>query len=308
MENEVYSGRKREKGDRYDGFRLRGIDPFFVVIPHIMKARTGSMVFFEERVEISELEKLIHTLRRESAMKDLSLLQVIMAATVRLIALHPGVNRFIAGRKLYARNTISLSISIKKNMSLEGSETTVKTDFTPTDTLYDVWKKLHAEFTANKTAAENGTDNVAKLLTYLPAFVMKFVVFVLWNLDKIGLMPKVINKVSPFHASAYVVDIGSIGIGSVYHHLYDFGTCSFFLSVGRKENTLKADKNGNPVTVKTMNIKVAVDERICDGFYFAKAFRDFRKLMRHPEQLLVPPAEVPADPALLPSREEWKRQ
>ncbi len=308
MENQTCSTRKRERGDRYDGFLLRGIDPFFVVIPHIMKARTGSMVFFEERVEVAELEKFIRTLRHESDMKNLSMLQVIMAATVRMVALHPGINRFIAGRKLYAHNNISLSISIKKNMSIEGAETTVKPIFTPQDTLHDVWEKVNAEFTANKTEDDNGTDHVARLLTFLPVFFVKFVVFLLWNLDKVGFMPKIINEVSPFHASGYIVDIGSIGIGSVYHHLYDFGTCSFFISVGRKENTLKTDKNGNQISVKTMNIKVAVDERICDGYYFAKTFRDFRKLIRNPEQLLVPPENVPADPWLLPTREERRHR
>jgi len=307
MENNIYGGRKRESGDRYDAFRVRDIDPLFMIMPHIIKTRTGSMVFFEERIEIAELEKFTRSLRRESDMKDLSLLQVIMAAAVRMIALHPGVNRFIAGRKLFARNSISLSLVIKKDMSQDGSEANIKPAFAPTDTLHDVWQKLHDEFAINKTEAENSTDDLAKLLTHLPPFMLKFAIFMLKNLDQIGLMPKAVNEFSPFHVSAYIVDNGSIGIGSVYHHLYDFGTCSIFLSVGRKENTLKVDDDGNVKTVKTMNIKFAVDERICDGFYFATTIRDFRKLLRSPEQLLSPPAECPIDPQLLPTREERKK-
>lgn len=298
VKQSLYPKRRRQPGDRYDGFRLRKLDPFFVLIPHIMKRRTGSMVFFEERIEISQLEKFIRRLRRESEMKDLSLLQVIMAAAVRMIATHPGVNRFVAGRRLYARNSISLSLSIKKSMSTEGAETTITPCFSPADTLPDVWRRLHDEFAASKNEEDNGTDRLAALFAHLPVFLVKWTVWLVNGLDQLGRMPKAIHRLSPFHASAFIVDNGSLGIGSVYHHLYDFGTCSVFISIGRKESTLKIDENDNIKTEKTMNIRFVVDERICDGYYFAITLRDFRRLLRHPEQLLTVPGEFPEDPQL----------
>ena len=280
MSNTIYPSRKRRLGDRYDGFKVRGIDPLFVMIPHIMKKRTESMVFFEEDIDIASLEKFCRKLRHETEMNDLALLHVIMAAAVRMIALHPCVNRFISGRKLYARNDISMAISIKRDMSIDGEETVIKPSFSPDATLQDVWKILREEVTASKSGTENSTDGAANILTILPGFLIKLVVYVCNCLDQIGKMPKFLNKLSPFHNSCYIVDNGSIGIGSVYHHLYDFVTCSVFLSMGRKENVNRLERDGSVSSVRIMNLKLAVDERICDGFYFATTIRHFRKLLK----------------------------
>lgn len=274
--NLIYPNRPRKRGDRYDAFRLKNVDPFYVVIPHIMTNRTGSMVFFEERIEIDKLEDF---------------------------ALHPGLNRFVAGRRLYARNHIALSIAVKNTMSEAGADTTVKTLFAPTDTLGDICKKLHDSFTAVKKSEENNsTYQMASLLKYVPTCFLKFFVFLMRNFDQIGLMPKAIYSVSPFHTSVFIVDIGSTGIDSIYHHLYDFGNCPVFISIGRKENTLKMDKSGNVRSVKTINFRFVVDERVCDGYYYAKAMRHLKRILAHPE-ILLKPLEYPVpDPLLVCKR------
>ncbi|MVB10392.1 2-oxoacid dehydrogenases acyltransferase [Caprobacter fermentans] len=299
MENTVYPGRKRMRGDRHDSFRIRKDDPFFSVVPHLMRNRTGSMVFFEEKIEITHLEQFVRRMRRETGMTDLSTLHVVMAAAVRLIALHPGLNRYVSGRKLYARNHIALSIAVKNTMSETGQDTTLKTLFSPTDSLEDIWKKLHDGIAAVKNSAQNnGAYRTAEILRRLPVCLLRFVVFVLWHMDEAGLMPEAIHRVSPFHTSAFVVDIGSTGIGSVYHHLYDFGTCPIFISVGKKETTFRMSRHGIARPVKTINFRFVVDERICDGYYYARAMRHFRRILKNPDVLLTSlPSAVP-DPWL----------
>jgi len=44
------------------------------------------------------------------------------------------------------------------------------------------------------------------------------------NLDKINLLPKSIIDLSPFHSSIFVTNVGSIGLDTIYHHIYNFGT------------------------------------------------------------------------------------
>jgi len=298
MENTVYPGRKRRLGDRCDSFRIRKEDPFFAVIPHVMKNRTGSMVFFEEKIDITRLEQFIRRMRRETGMTDLSTLHVVMAAAVRLIALHPGLNRYVSGRKLYARNQIALSTAVKNTMSEDGQDTTLKTLFSPTDSLEDIWEKLHGEIAKVKSAARNnGTYRTAEFLRRLPVCLLRLVVFLLWRMDEAGFMPQAVHRVSPFHTSAFIVDIGSTGIGSIYHHLYDFGSCSIFISIGRKETSLRMGRYGSVRQVRTINFRFVVDERICDGYYYAQAMRHFRRILKHPDVLLAPPAAVP-DPWL----------
>jgi hypothetical protein len=41
-----------------------------------------------------------------------------------------------------------------------------------------------------------------------------------------------------------------------------------------------------------------MDERICSGYYFSKAFRELQKYVKDPSLLEVPPEEVVKDPAL----------
>ena len=300
--------RKRRCGDRYDGYKVRAVDPFFMLIPHIMYQRNDSMVFFEEEVDITNLEKFVRRMRREGHLKGLNMLGVMMTAAVRMISQKPMVNRFVSGRKIYARNRITLSLSVKKAMSEEGEETVVKPEFEPADTLYDVWEKLNRCVEANKgDDKSNNTDLIAKIIGCLPGFLIKFVVFTVKSLDQIGKMPKFIHEFSPFHTSAYVTDIGSVGIDSVYHHLYNFGTCSIFLSVGRKRTVNKLNADGTVSSRRMMTLRFVVDERICDGYYFGTTIRSFRKLLQHPEELLTPPDEIFEDPGLRPTRAQKKQ-
>ena len=301
--------RKRRFGDRYDGYKVRAVDPFFVLIPHIMPTRNDSMVFFEEEIEITALEQFVRRMRRESDMKDLSMIQVVMAASVRMISQKPAVNRFVSGRKIYARNDITVSLSVKKEMSIEGEETTIKPQFQPEDTLHDVWERLHDEFTTNKGSdSSNNTDIIAKIVSCLPGFLIKFVVWFLNGLDQFGWLPKFIHEFSPFHTSVFVVDNGSLGIDSVFHHIYNFGTCSIFISVGRKRTEYRLKEDGSTEKVKLMTFRFVVDERICDGYYYGTTIRSFRKLMRNPEMLLTPPEQVFEDPGLPPAKGDKKER
>jgi len=290
--------RKRKFGDRYDGWKVRSLDLFFPLIPHILRSRLDCQVQFEEEVEIAALEKFVRKLRKETEMTDLSLFHVVVAAAMRMISQKPSINRFVSGRKIYARNDLSLVMSVKKELTLDGEETSIKAHFEPTDALGEIWRKLSDEITVSKRGETNSTDATAKIVTLLPGFLMKFVVWLLRNMDHLGIMPKFINSVSPFHCSMVLTDMGSTGIDAVYHHLYEFGTCSLFMAMGKKKTVVKQRSDGTIGTVRVISLKFTVDERICDGFYYASAIRQFKKLLRHPELLLTPPESVPEDPGL----------
>ncbi|NLU52406.1 MAG: hypothetical protein GXX10_06040 [Clostridiaceae bacterium] len=286
---------KRRFGDRYDGRRLRSLDPFYKIIPYIMKTRTDAQNYFEEKIDISATEAFIRKKRREID-EPLSFLHVVIAAMVRTISQKPGINRFIAGQKIYARNEISITFVMKKELTEESPETTLKVIFEPTDTLWDVVKKVNKAIEENKSMdAKNDTDKVAKLIMSVPGFLVKFIVWLMKKLDYIGMMPKVINRASPFHASVFVTDLGSVGIQPVYHHLYEFGTTSVFVAFGlkMKEKVIRSDNQ--IVEKKYVKVCVSTDERVVDGHYYASAFKLYRNLLKHPEVLENPPETVVED-------------
>jgi len=289
------SNRKRRFGDRYDGRLLRTIDPFFKIIPYIMATRVDAQNFFEEKIPLEPIEAYLRE-KRQSGIKNIGFLHVVMAAMIRTLSQKPQLNRFIAGQKIYARNEILISFAIKKEMNEDSPETTIKLRFLPTDTIMDVVEKVNKAIEENKGAqAQNDTDKTARFITMCPGFLIKFIVWFCKLLDYYGWMPKILNEVSPFHTSIFVTDLGSLGIQSIYHHLYNFGTTSIFVAFGAKQRERVLDKEGNIKERKFITVKIVVDERIADGYYFASAFKLFRNLISFPQKLEEPPEKVVED-------------
>lgn len=294
---EQVAKRKRRLGDRYDGYRIKTGDPMFGVIPHIMRSRLDCQVFFEEKIDISGLREFILAHRKE--MPGLSSYHLFIAAILRTIAQKPRLNRFVSGRKIYARSYIRTSLTVKTSRSEDADEAVVMPEFAPTDTLYEVVERFNEQVKEAKKQDEeangNDTDVLIKILNSLPGFILKFVVWSIRNLDAVGLMPKFINRLSPFHSSIFVTNVGSIGINSVYHHLYEFGTTSMFMAIGKKETVRELQSDGSVNTKTVINTRFVLDERICDGHYYATAIKLFKYYMKNPELLLLPPDYVKED-------------
>ncbi len=288
--------RVRRFGDRYDGFRVKDSDPLFHLIPHIMRSRLDCQVFFEEQIDISDLRRFVVEHRKE--IPNLSTYHVFVAAAIRTLVQKPRLNRFVSGRKIYSRSYLRASLAVKKSMSKDAAEMLVMPEFEKTDTLFEVAKKFNDAVSDAKSSDEgksNETDVTVRLVNMLPGFLRKFFVWIIRNLDAIGKMPKIINRVSPFHSSLFVTNVGSIGLNSIYHHLYEFGTTSIFLAIGKKEVVHELGSDGEIKTKNVINIRLVLDERICDGFYFSMAIKHFKHLMKNPELLLAPPDYISED-------------
>jgi len=286
---------KRRFGDRNDGRLIRTLDPFFKIIPYIMRTRIDAQTYYDDKIEFDNIEEYIRA-KRNAGIKNIGFLHVIIAVLVRTLSQKPGLNRFIAGQRVYARNEILISLAIKKKLHPDSPETTIKLKFNPEDTIFDVVEKLNAAIAENKKVDNsNDTDKIAKLIMYCPGFIVKFLIWIIRVLDYHRLLPMTLNELSPFHTSAFVTDLGSIGIQPVFHHLYEFGTTSIFVAFGAKIKEKVIDKENNVVEKKYINIKAVTDERIVDGHYYASSFRFIRNLMQHPESLELPPEKVYED-------------
>ena len=62
-----------------------------------------------------------------------------------MVSRGPGINRFVAGRRIYARNSIEVVLTVRRSMSTTSNETTIKAVFAPTDTIFDVHRQLNAK-------------------------------------------------------------------------------------------------------------------------------------------------------------------
>ena len=189
-----------------------------------------------------------------------------------------------------------MALTIKKEMKLNAQETIIKPTFPLDATAEDVYRKFTELIDLNKSEDEASSfDNTAKILNYIPRLLLRFIIGFLKMLDYYGLLPKFLTDLSPFHASFFITSMGSLGIGPIYHHLYNFGNVPIFCSFGARRSEMKLESDGTAKRHWYIDLKLVMDERICDGHYYASALKLFRELIRHPEQLDDPPAEIVKD-------------
>ncbi|MFP4287432.1 MAG: 2-oxo acid dehydrogenase subunit E2 [Candidatus Izemoplasmataceae bacterium] len=275
---------KRLLFDHPQGKRIKHKDPVLRIIPYIMKDRYDATVYFEETINLDASEALIKSLRKDG--KKAMFLHVFLAAMLKTVHAYPKMNRFVKGKRVFSRHQISFSFTVKKTMALDGDETVLKIFFNDTDTLEDIITRVNQELTKSKKSDEkNQTDRLAKVFNLLPGFLLSIAIGFVNFLDNHRMIPKFLVKASPFHTTAFVTDLGSIGIPAVYHHIYNFGTTSLFLAFGTKKR-LHNESKPNHIS-KEMTLKIAVDERIIDGYYMARAIKKMIYFIEHPELLLV---------------------
>ncbi|MBR7074437.1 MAG: hypothetical protein IKI39_04930 [Oscillospiraceae bacterium] len=286
---------RRRFGDRKDGRLLRSLPAYTKFMPYIMATRNDALNLYEESMEVTEVDRRLRRLRVEGY-KGIGILHFMIAAYIRIVSMLPGLNRYVAGRRIYAGNDITVVMTVKRALSIDATETSIKVHFEPTDTIFDVYRKMNEKIDEVKATEENNnTEDVADALARLPRFLLRFVIQILRILDYFDLLPQSLLEASPFHGSLIITDLGSLRIRPVFHHIYNFGTLPVFIAFGAKRHAYELDRHGNMVDHKYVDCKFTLDERTTDGHYWAQAFQAWRYIFQHPEILEQPPTRIVED-------------
>ena len=286
---------KRRFGDRKDGRLLRSLPAYSKFSPYIMPTRNDACNYYDDRLEVNTVDRRLRALRVEGY-KGIGFLHFMIAAYIRLISMLPGINRFVVGRRIYAANDISVIMTVKRALSIDASETSIKVHFDPTDTIFDVYRKLNEKIDEVKANEEhNSTEDVAEAICRLPRPILRLAIGILRVMDYFGWIPESLLEASPFHGSFIVTDLGSLRIGPIFHHIYNFGTLPVFIAFGAKHHVYELDRHGNMLDRKYIDVKFTTDERTVDGHYWAQAFLALRYIFQHPEILEQPPTRVVED-------------
>jgi hypothetical protein len=285
------------KKTRCDGTPIRDLPPFTILMPYVMPTRTGSMIYYEQELEVTKTLAQVKAVNRELIKRReiLTLFDVVICAAVRAIALRPRANRFIAGGRFYQRNRITVNFVAKKELTDQGEEVNVKIPFGLYETLETVARMVKRY--VRKAVSDSGMDNdkVVKTLVRFPHFVMRLIARSLDLLDAHNLMPADMIESDPCFCSLFLTNVGSFGLETPpFHHLYERGNCPIFISMGkvRTENRLQAD--GSITERKTLLLRYSFDDRIADGTYMGGTLSLVKKFVEDPETLMVPPVIAPA--------------
>ena len=270
-------------GFRSDGKKVKNIPPLLKIIPQVMRTRADSQVYYSYDIPIKGMDEYISKKAEENI--RITYMNIIYAAMVRLISQRPQLNRFIMNGVTYERNDIEISLAIKKSLTDDGDETTIKLPFSGNENIFEVKEKLDNVIAENKdVSTTNDTDILATALSFIPTFLLKIAVSFIMFLDKHGMLPKFVIEASPFHTSAFLTNVASLGIDAIYHHLYDFGTTGLFLAMGKKKRDFIYDDE-TIKEEKCISLAFVCDERICDGYYFASSVKMFNRFLKKPELL-----------------------
>ena len=289
--------RKKKWGDRWDAYRVRGLDPVHVMMPYMFGSRIENEAVLGEVVDLTEVDKYLAAKNAANPEFKYTWFHFIAAALAKAVYLRPKMNYFIAGGHYYERKRIEVAFNVKRQFSDTGEEAMAKYVFNPEgeapiEQVHTYVHKFVTKVRGDKAAV--GVDDALKFLSHLPRFAWRLLVWTLKKMEYHGIYPKSLAADDPCYSSVYISNLGSIKMNADYHHLFNWGTISFFVVIGQKKMRPYYREDGSHEMRNTLKLGLTVDERIADGYYFAKTLRLVRKIFEQPE-LLDLPADAPID-------------
>lgn len=280
--------RKKSIRDRRDGWYLKDIDSMHVIMPYVMPHRTANEAVLSEEIDISALDEYIKARNAGNPDFKYTWFHAITAAIAKVLVLRPKMNYFISGYRMYEHKNIEVSFVVKRQFADNGAETLTKLIIDPEggSPLEQVHSFVQSIVTKVRgTDVVEGITNKFDFYQVLPRPVFRLFVGLLGILDYFGIYPESLKKDDPCYCSVFITNLGSIKMSADYHHLYERGTNSFFVVIGEKKMRPVFADDGSYVMRPTIKLSFTIDERIADGFYFAKSIHLLKYLLQHPELL-----------------------
>lgn len=288
----VINGYKLKWGDRWDGRRVKtpGLQ---TIMASLWPNRTDSEVYLYDTIDVTELMDFIKKKNEEHPELKTTFFHCVIAAVAKMVRERPLMNRFIAGRRTYERYEISVAFAAK--LAFEDHAEEALLFFVPKDTdnvdnvsrmVVDRVKKVRGQ-----GDQKGGVDKTLDSLAKLPRPIIMLLAKIVRWLDFWGKTPKALREGDPHYSSIFLSNLGSIKCPAVYHHLNNYGTQSMMITIGTIHDEERIMPDGSKEIRKVCDIGATLDERIGDGFYFARSLKLVQYLCSHPELLDRPIGE-----------------
>jgi len=275
----------RKWGDRYDAKRIRDIDGMHFYMAYLMPKRCDAEVYINEKLDITELLKYINE-KNATGERKVTLFHCMIAAVARTVKMRPLLNRYISGKHYYMRNDISMGFTVKKQFTDHAEETLMIYHPKDNERLVDITDKLSPKVSEiKKENKSQSVDDILNIVKKLPKPIMHIFMALMRFMDNTGLMPKAFSSVDTNYVTVLLSNLGSIKCDAVYHHLNNFGTNGIVITIGEMHKEVVLNDENKLVARDVVNIGATLDERIADGFYFARSLKLIKYLFKNPELL-----------------------
>ena len=284
--------RKRKWGDRRDGFKVK-MPGLQTVMASLMPNRTDCECYLNDRVDVTELLKYIEKKNAADPSMKRTVFHCIVMALAKMVRERPKMNRFVQGGSFYERYEISFAFVAKRRFTDHSEEALMFMVPKDTDTVDDISRMIIGEVREARKSehATGGVDELLDKFAAMPKPLMMFLVWIVRCLDFWGVNPKFLTDGDPNYSTIFLSNLGSIKCPAVYHHLNNYGTNSMMITIGtiHKEKVLMED--GSEQIRDIVEFGATIDERIGDGFYFARSLKLLKHMFAHPELLDQPLSE-----------------
>ena len=279
---------------KYGGaHRVKGVPGLSQISIDLKPHRSVSDVFINQKMDVTELVKYIET--KKKAGEDVTFFHAFLAAIGKTVYNRPKMNYFVANRHIWEHEKVVLSFVAKVSFDDHSEEMMVMIPIEKNDNIYTLGKKVRekvASFRNAKTGNidKKGANSAIDVLGKLPNFIRVPLVGIFKWTDKKGILPSSFAKDNLYYSTAIVSNLGSIECGAIFHNINDFGNCSSLLTMGEIRDEEVIDGKKREVR-KICEWGMNFDERIADGYYFAKSAKMLQYLLSNPELLEKPAGE-----------------
>lgn len=255
--------------------------------------RSVSDVFINQKMDLTNLAKYIE--KKKKAGENVTYFHAFLTAIGKTVHNRQKLNYFIANRHIWEHDKIVLSFVAKVSFDDHSEEMMVMIPIEKSDTIYTIGEKVvkKVESFRNKRkggVAKEGANSAIDVLGKLPNILRVPVVGMFKWCDKKGILPASLSKDNLYYSTMIVSNLGSIGCGAIFHNITDFGNSSSLLTMGEIKDE-EVIINGKKEVRKLCEWGMNFDERIADGYYFAKSAKVLQYLLSHPEELEKPAGE-----------------
>lgn len=274
--------------DRFDAKYMKDIDGMHFIMPYMLPNRCDNEAFFSFKIDLTNLDKYIEDKNKTNPEYKYNLFQCIIAATLKTATLRSKLNIFIHNYKMFKRNNITTAFTVKQEFSDNGNEVLAFITTKPEWTIDDLHNELHRQLLKLKDKEyKDDTSSIFDTVNAIPKFISHPIMKFLAWLEKHDWIPRALIESDPYQSSVYFANLGSIGLPSGFHHLTNWGTTSVFVVIG-KASKMPFYENEQVVFKDGVELGFTIDERIADGYYFAKSFKLLQFLLQNPEYLDKP--------------------
>lgn len=276
-------------GDRKDAKKVRDVGGMHNLMLDIMPKRCDADVYMNCKINVTNLVKYIEKKKKEDPENKLTFFHAFSMAFAKTVYNRPLLNRFIANRTYYDRNEVMLAFVAKIAFEDNSEEEMINVAIDKKDNIFTLRDKIskRVEKLRNQKEKEGktGTNNVIDVVGNLPKFMRIPIVGIVKWLDKHGWLPTSFTEDNIYYSTMILSNLGNLKIGSIYHHINDFGTSSILATMGQIHKETILDKKGNEIVADVCDFGVNMDERIADGYYFAVSLKMLEYILENPELL-----------------------